>query len=263
MRRRPMLLVTAAATLAVVAAVGACAGTGVGEPGSTTSSGDGTHAEPGPTAAADPAYADRALAAPYPLLDTAFGPGTITEALPSTSWRFGTGRAMRVSDLVVTGRFTAWRHGTASSWSGPRDASTGAPVTWDDARAETRVLLMTFDVDTVVAAAPGVTSDTALRVAITVDAPYDAAAVARGLVAGGETVLLLAAPGDDGLWRVAFGGGLLGRVADDGVVTWGVLDAAARIDASRQALADSAAGVRVSDLAAAAERAPRTIALGG
>lgn len=44
---------------------------------------------------------------------------------------------------------------------------------------------------------------------------------------------------------------------------WGVLDAAARIDASRQALADSARGVRVADLAAAAEPGPGTITLGG
>jgi len=260
--RRPELLVhrpirAAAAALAVLAALGAC-----GDAGSASGPTMVVPGTVGPAVADDPGYADRALAAPFPLLDLALGPRTIADALPSTSWRLGSGPVLRIADVAVTGRFTTWRPGTATVWSATGDVGGGTAVLWDDARAETRTLVMTFAVDRVVAAADGVAPGGAVEVSIGVDARYDAAAVARGLVAAGESIAFLTEPADARTWNLALGGGLVGRVADDGVVTWGVLDAAAEIDASRQPLADAARGVRVAELEAAA-LTPRTIAVGG
>jgi len=266
--------------LLVVAALAGCAGASradapaapaaAGPPAVGTSAAGTSPARLSATPrAGDPADADRALAGPFPLLDFALGPRTVADALPSTTWRLGTGPAMRVSDLVVTGRFVAWEPAGATVWSGAGDATAGAPVPWGDPSAETRGLVMTFQRDAVVAVAPGVATPARLRVSITVDGSGDAAAVGRGLLAGGESVAFLTAPtspdeatGPGAAWRLAYAGAFLGRVGADGTVTWGVLDAAARLDASRQELADAAHGLHVAELTAAA-RTARTITVGG
>jgi hypothetical protein len=218
----------------------------------------GCAAQPRPTVAdAESVLVGRGANASY-----AFGPTTIAEALPSAHYvNAATGIDGTVSQLVVTGRFTAWHPGVAMVWPTGTGGDTGDQVPWDSSKAETRTVVLTFAVDSVVAAADGVTASRQVSIEFTVYRGTRPDTFARGLVSGGRMVLFLVPPSnpaDRGLWTVPFDGAFLGTVDAAGMVTMGVLDA----DPGWANVAATARGITVADLEEAG-RTSRTIPVGG
>ena len=212
---------------------------------------------PATVADAESVLAARGAAAQY-----ANVPRTIAEALPSTRYVSAVGGMEgRASDLVVTGRFTAWTPDKAMVWPAGTGGDNGRQVAWDSKRAQTRTLDLTFDVDSVVAAAAGVTADHQVQVRFGLDGRTSPGSFANGLISGGRMVLFLQPPSDPtakGVWAVPFDGLLLGTVDDADVVTMGVLDA----EPDFADLAASTHGITLADLEAAGH-VSRTVTFGG
>ena len=210
--------------------------------------------------------AERALAyqAASGVVDYAFAPSTIAEALPSTHYHLSaqTGVGATISQLVVTGRFTGWRPGLAQVWSGGRDG--GTKVAWDDPSAETRTVVLTFDVESIVAQDPAAAAGQQLRVWVPLDASAEPSAVASGLERAGRTIVFLEHPSNPAvadLWTISLSQTLLGTVADDGRITMGVLTQAGNSEPFAT-LGKDAQGLTVAELESAS-RVPRDIQLGG
>ncbi|MCL1870480.1 MAG: hypothetical protein FWF90_08740 [Promicromonosporaceae bacterium] len=199
---------------------------------------------------------ERLIANQHQLSDYADVPGSVADALPTGHYvSAATGQHVTFSDLVVTGRFTGWQPGQATTWSGQTGIH-GRHVPWDDPRAETRTITLTLTVDTVVAPT---TTDPGTHLDVTLTLPGNSSpeAVAGALTAGGEVIVFLSRTPDG--WTIALDGALLGTVAPDHTITLGVLDQAPP-GTLLPALAADAHGMTVADVAAAgpASARPRT-----
>ena len=156
-------------------------------------------------------------------------PTTIAEALPTTRYVSAVNLdSGTFSDLVVTGRFTGWQRGVATVWpAGGGDS--GTEVDWDDDAADTRTILLTFTVDSTVAAAEGVSAARELTVRVPLDGGVRPGDVGDGLTGAGETVVFLRHPSNPSvarLWSIAGDGGFVGTIDDAGSVTMGVIERA-------------------------------------
>ena len=136
-------------------------------------------------------------------------------------------------------------------WHGAGDE--GQQVAWDDQEAETRTVILTFAVESVIAQRVGSdATEKQLQIWLPLDGDANPDSVAQGLTHGGTMVLFLQHPSyraARALWTVAFEGTLLGTVADDGTITMGVLNKAGVEFAE---LAKAARGLTVGALRSAA-----------
>lgn len=196
-------------------------------------------------------------------------PTTIAETLPSTHYVSAvTGEVLTISNLVVTGRSTSWEPGVATVWPAG-DGDAGKQVEWDDAAAETRTVIMNYDVDSVEAvgndaASADVKPDQQLEVWLPLDGNVKPDAVATGLIDGGKTILFLQHPSNPSvahMWTISLSGALLGTVDEDGAVTMGVLNAADESPVFTN-LSKDAEGLSVANVKASSQQV-RTITYGG
>jgi hypothetical protein len=158
-------------------------------------------------------------------------PSSIISALPSTQYEMPSGNFAAFSELVVVGRFSEWERGKAKSWAtqdGQPAPDEGIIVPWSSKDAWTRNVLLTLDVEFVIA---GQNPRETIRVWLAVDGSRSAEGVADGLVNEGRVVVFLEHPTDpshSGDYKIALENALVGALDDNGNFKMPVLDAARR-----------------------------------